>query len=534
MQSRLIFGLGAGQCGTQLLTDILKSQKNTHITHEEPPFLSWDSHPKLVTQGKHPEPVPGIRERIERMRRTRPQHAVVGDVAHFYLPYIDEMIALEPEVRILCLIRPELEIVDSFCRFLDSTSPRPVNHWSRCLPQDWYDDPIWSPTFPKYDIEDREEALKMYWYEYYSRAETFAEHYPHNFRIIDTGILTYETGVREVLSFAGFPLEAQVIVTGQKNTDDVEKLPPRISPVPFWQTLKQNRSPAQCVILAPFLGYIHQECDAALKELERRGYPVRRVGGYSAIDQGRNQMATDALHDGFEETLWIDSDISFHPDAVEMLRSHELPIVAGVYPQKGRRALASHIIPGTPSMTFGKEGCLVEMLYAGTGFLLVRREVYLTLQRELNLPVCNERFGQPMIPYFQPLIRAIDDGYWYLAEDYAFCHRARACGYRIMADTRIRLGHIGNYNFSWEDAGMERNRFASFTLRFGPGPGEQHENPVNVSPEQERIVRDSEPAENVIPPEEPPRNPATEPLRELAKLTPHEELLQEYGDDHPA
>jgi hypothetical protein len=26
---------------------------------------------------------------------------------------------------------------------------------------------------------------------------------------------------------------------------------------------------------------------------------------------------TDALRDGFEETLWIDSDIGFHPDAIE-------------------------------------------------------------------------------------------------------------------------------------------------------------------------------------------------------------------------
>ena len=62
-------------------------------------------------------------------------------------------------------------------------------------------------------------------------------------------------------------------------------------------------------MLVPFSTFIHQECEDALKELERRGYPVRRVGGYAAIDQGRNQMATDALLDGFEETLWIDSDV---------------------------------------------------------------------------------------------------------------------------------------------------------------------------------------------------------------------------------
>ncbi|MBE6424833.1 MAG: hypothetical protein E7029_02355 [Planctomycetaceae bacterium] len=230
-----------------------------------------------------------------------------------------------------------------------------------------------------------------------------------------------------------------------------------------------QRPPSHCVILVPFLGYIHQECETALKELERRGYSVRRIGGYSAIDQGRNQMATDALADGFEETFWIDSDIAFHPDDVENLRAHNLPISAALYPQKGRRALASHVISGTKQMTFGKDGSIIEILYAGTGFLHVRRDVYLKIMEELELPLCNEHFGKPVIPFFQPLIRKLEEGTWYWAEDYAFAHRARICGYKIWADTAIRLGHIGNYRYSWEDAGIEHPRFASFTLNFASG-----------------------------------------------------------------
>ena len=56
------------------------------------------------------------------------------------------------------------------------------------------------------------------------------------------------------------------------------------------------------------------------KALERRGYVVRRVVGFSAIDQGRNQLATDAMAEGFEETMWIDSDVGFEPEAVDALR----------------------------------------------------------------------------------------------------------------------------------------------------------------------------------------------------------------------
>lgn len=117
-------------------------------------------------------------------------------------------------------------------------------------------------------------------------------------------------------------------------------------------------------------------------------------------------------------------------------------------------------------MIFGEGGGLVELLYGATGFMLVRRKVYETIQHKLRLPVCNEKFGSPMIPFFQPRVQPCDDGHWYLAEDYAFCQRARECGFRIMADTVIRLWHIGSYAFGWEDAGMERQRNTSFTLHF--------------------------------------------------------------------
>lgn len=219
---------------------------------------------------------------------------------------------------------------------------------------------------------------------------------------------------------------------------------------------------SKCVVLVPIANGVAAECERGLFELERRGYSVRRVRGYSAIDQGRSQMATDALADGFEETMWIDADVGFDPDDVDKLRSHNAPVVCGIYPQKGRRVLACHVMPGTAKLVFGEGGGLTEILYAGAGFLLVRREVYATIQRTLELPLCNERFGSPLVPYFQPMSRRDGDGYWYLTEDFAFCHRTRECGLKILADTSIRLMHFGNYGYSWEDAGMELERFQTF------------------------------------------------------------------------
>lgn len=456
MTQQVILGMGAGQCGLNLLAEILGKQPAARITLEQAPLLSWESRSDR----------PGIRERIIRWKTV--DASIIGDVASFYLPYVEEAIAIEPGIRIVCLKRPKDEVIAGFCVQLDANRPYPMNHWTKQPPPGWSYDPIWTRTFPQYDTQDRVEGLSRYWEEYYTRAEEFARRFPANVLVIDTDELTSAEGVHAMLDFARIPREGRVLVTGRRPPN-----PPTLEPGMEGPALARRRDPMdprRCVILVPFTGFIHQECDSALKELERRGYQVRRVGGFAAIDQGRNQMSTDALMDGFEETMWIDSDVGFHPDEIERLRSHALPITCGVYPQKGKRALACHVVPGTANVTFGKRGGLVEIQYAGTGFLHIRREVYLTIQRALNLPVCNERFQHPMIPFFHPMLRPIEDGYWYLAEDYAFCERARQSGFKIFADTSIRLWHIGTYRYGWEDAGMDRPRFESFTLNVRDAP----------------------------------------------------------------
>ena len=209
-------------------------------------------------------------------------------------------------------------------------------------------------------------------------------------------------------------------------------------------------------------------CEAGLRVLEQRGYQVRRVRGFSQIDVGRNQMATDALREGFQELMWIDSDVAFHPDDVERLRTHQLPFACGMYAKKSRREFACVFLPGTENVTFGAIGGLTEILYAGFGFVHTRRHLYDEIQRQCELPECNTSFGSPMLPYFMPLAVPQGNGHWYLGEDYAFCERARRCGFKMMLDTKIRLWHVGSYSFGWEDAGGEKERFGTYTFHFTP------------------------------------------------------------------
>ena len=82
-------------------------------------------------------------------------------------------------------------------------------------------------------------------------------------------------------------------------------------------------------------------------------------------------------------------------------------------------------------------------------------------QLPMKLPVCNQQFPAQLIPWFMPMIHP-GMGNWYLAEDYAFCERARLCGMKTIIDTTIRLWHVGSYRFSWEDAGSDKQRFGDY------------------------------------------------------------------------
>lgn len=221
----------------------------------------------------------------------------------------------------------------------------------------------------------------------------------------------------------------------------------------------------RCVVLVPVGAHIEPECEHGLAALEKRGYEVRRRAIHAAVDLGRSTMASEALAEGFDELMWIDADIAFDPADVDRLRAHEKSFTCALYPKRGPAELACHALPGTKEIVFGTMGGLQEMQYVGFGFCLVRREVFDDVRTKEALPTCSKRSRKPFVPYFQPLVvPAPEDDHWYLAEDFAFCERARRAGHPVFADTRIRLQHIGRYGYTWEEATGERQRYENVKM----------------------------------------------------------------------
>ena len=450
VDKRFVFILGTGRCGMTSLRALLNAQPSTDIRSAEAPCLPWCPAANDV-----------MPHRLRRQFNSA-SSAVVGESAWFLINYVHQMMELLENVTIVILERDVEQTVASIKRWLASRFSIATDHWTRTPGAGRHHHPFLTPTFPQFSEDTVERGIRRYCEHYKSIVDQLIQQYPSRCQrfSMDTALNSIN-GQQQLLDFCGYQSGGHVLQVGIHHH--------RWNPRGVTKAAKarlEADDPGNCVVLVPTGESIPVVCERSLRELENRGYVVRRLSGHSAIDQARNVLATQALLDGFAETMWIDSDIEFDPDEVEKLRRHGLPIVSGVYAKKGRQAIASNVLPATESFVFGPHGKLYEIAYAGTGFLYVRREVYENIQLQLRLPVCNELFGEPIVPFFHPRMRPQEDGTWYLAEDFSFSHRARECGYQIMADTTIRLWHIGSYRYGWEDACHAPSRYTDFTMQF--------------------------------------------------------------------
>jgi len=229
---------------------------------------------------------------------------------------------------------------------------------------------------------------------------------------------------------------------------------------------KPSTNRSKWVVLVPHCTAIEPGCEQGLRDLEHEGIRVIRRQGSSQIDLARSDMVSEALHNGYESMLFIDSDIGFDSESAIRLFERTEPVVSGVYTKKGPREVASAFSDGVKNLVFGPEvPGLYPVKYAATGFLRIRSQVLITMIERLKLPLCNTRWGRGLWPFFLPIIMPQGDGqFHYLGEDWSFSHRLNLIGVTPLADTSFRLYHIGPYGYSWEDAGTERPRFTSYNL----------------------------------------------------------------------
>jgi hypothetical protein len=203
-----------------------------------------------------------------------------------------------------------------------------------------------------------------------------------------------------------------------------------------------------------------------------RFYPIFNE---SHIDRARSICVDEFLRSDCTHLMFIDSDIQFLPHDVYALVEADREVVCGFYPKKGINwtAIRKAVLLGygeddpnelalfggdmvyTPALTkeateFRSVNELVELHEGGSGFMLIRREVFEKL-RDLHpeLTCMKTGPGSGEITFFFSSGIDPDPGSLrhFLSEDYAFCRLVRNAGMKVWLAPWIKLAHHGYYQF---------------------------------------------------------------------------------------
>jgi hypothetical protein len=132
-----------------------------------------------------------------------------------------------------------------------------------------------------------------------------------------------------------------------------------------------------------------------------------------------------------------------------LLLNHRQDIIGGLYPMKSLPV--KWCVNGIPGQEDGQPDNpnLVEVTKTGTGFMLIKREVFEKLNgHPATKPFTNDIGLDPalnvhMKTYFDTAVR---EGRYY-SEDWTFCENWRDLGGSVFIDKRILLKHVGTYVF---------------------------------------------------------------------------------------
>jgi hypothetical protein len=242
----IVLGLGSGRTGTASLSYLISSQKGAICFHElNPTGVVFEGNPQpiLNTIREFQAILDGGDKRLLALDYARPasvnkyrelqdmsQVQLIGDIAYYYLKYVDDILAVNTDVRFVCIKRDKAKTVHSWMKKsaverwpslwladrLKAMITRTPFHESRNFWQEhdgseYQPDPVWDKTFPKFQASGKKEAIEKYWDYYYAEAERLAERHPAHFRIFPVEAMSNREGQVAILQFIGLRDEDMVL-----------------------------------------------------------------------------------------------------------------------------------------------------------------------------------------------------------------------------------------------------------------------------------------------------------------------------------
>lgn len=193
------------------------------------------------------------------------------------------------------------------------------------------------------------------------------------------------------------------------------------------------------LVALPCMDMVHTVFMKSLMGMDRIGQCGFAFSCSSLIYDARNQLAKQAVTEGYDRVLWLDSDMDFQPDLLKQLsadmdegrefvtglyfkrKAPVKPVIyksLGFYKDEGKEGVTPVAVPYEdypkdsvfPIAACGFGGCLVSTD-------LIKR--------------VGDKFGLP----FSPVMG--------FGEDLSFCTRVTELGVEMFCDSRVKMGHVG-------------------------------------------------------------------------------------------
>lgn len=145
----------------------------------------------------------------------------------------------------------------------------------------------------------------------------------------------------------------------------------------------------------------------------------------------RNSAAQLVMENGFQYCFFLDSDVICPPDTIIRLMAHRQPIVSGLYYRRNEPlfpVMLRNVEAGREWIQEYRIPDLLEVDYVGAGCLLIHRSVFEKVPK----------------PYFEWKVDRMDlPERERMSEDFSFCEKAKASGFKVLVDTSVQCVHCG-------------------------------------------------------------------------------------------
>jgi hypothetical protein len=188
----------------------------------------------------------------------------------------------------------------------------------------------------------------------------------------------------------------------------------------------------------------------------------------SLISRARNTLTAKFLHNK-ESThlMFIDADIGWEPWHLLVMLNAQKDVIGGLYPMKSLPV--KWCVNGFEGADVSEDGTLQEVSKTGTGFMLIKREVFEKLNAHpATKPFMND-IGLPaeLNPYMKTYFDTAVRENRYYSEDWTFCENWRDLGGKVWVDKRVLLKHTGTYVFDFQTQDQLYRDLHSLALQNG-------------------------------------------------------------------